>query len=301
MGRLGLTLGALAVALLTACGATPNGVVRLELAITGDRAGAAERVRERLAVVDDREDISLGDVDLSEAPPDRLIVTVQVNGGPACAGFDEAKAAVLEALTKPRQLSLREVLPLDEGFVEAVRQRLGDAASVRRDSQAGYLTVDAPETLDVAGLLAGLQVGPAVAGIYVDERPKGALQFQIWPLSQQPELRAGDLVDARADIDDRNGPYVWVEFSGAGAQRFEALTARLVGRHVAILVDGQVMSVPLVAEPIAGGRMQITMGRGASLREVLGEAQLLAAALRGGPIASKVEVIGETASCTPGK
>ncbi|PKN58940.1 MAG: hypothetical protein CVU56_03070 [Deltaproteobacteria bacterium HGW-Deltaproteobacteria-14] len=288
-----------AAALLGACGATPNGVVRLELAITGDRTAAAERVRERLAVVDDRDDISLGDVDLSEAPPDRLIVGVQVNGGPACARFDVAKAAVLEALTKPRQLSLREVLPLDDAFVDAVAHELGDAASVRRDSRSVYLTVDAPDTLDVVGRLAGLAVGAAAAGVYVDARPQGGPQYQVWPLAQRPELRDGDLVDARADHDDHGQPFVWAQFSGAGAQRFEALTARLTGRHLAILVDDLVMSVPLVMEPIAGGRVQITMGGAPNPTEAFGEAQLMAAALRGGPIAGRVEVVSESASCAP--
>jgi preprotein translocase subunit SecD len=51
---------------------------------------------------------------------------------------------------------------------------------------------------------------------------------------------------------------VQLQFDGEGAKLFEDLTARNVGRPLAIFLDGQLLSAPIVQEPISGGKAQIT-------------------------------------------
>lgn len=51
---------------------------------------------------------------------------------------------------------------------------------------------------------------------------------------------------------------VQLQFNQEGAKLFEELTKKNVGRPLAIFLDGQLLSAPIVQEPIAGGKAQIT-------------------------------------------
>ena len=86
-----------------------------------------------------------------------------------------------------------------------------------------------------------------------------------------------------------NGPGGWtisLDFSPAGAKTFHRITAENVGKRLAIVVDGDVYSAPMIKDAIRGGKAQIS----ASIE--LKEAKLLAAALDSGrdPVPVEVEV-----------
>lgn len=53
-------------------------------------------------------------------------------------------------------------------------------------------------------------------------------------------------------------PIVSLQFNNEGAALFEKITAENVGKVVAIYLDGQVISAPVVREAIAGGQAQIS-------------------------------------------
>jgi len=53
-------------------------------------------------------------------------------------------------------------------------------------------------------------------------------------------------------------PLVLLQFDSEGAKIFEELTARNIGRILAIYIDGVPISLPMVQEKISGGRAQIT-------------------------------------------
>lgn len=296
-------LVAVLAALIVACGAAPNGHLRYQLAFDGDPAAAAERVRERLAVVDERENVSLGEVALQQRAAGGLTVDIAVAGGAHCERFDAAHQAVREALTEPEQLSLREVVTPDKAFIAKVQAALGEGVQVRRERDKPYLAVSAPEETDVPAKIAGVASDDVEAAPEAIERYEGgklvSRRWRIWPIATRSELEADDIEQAKATFsDDDHRPIVQASLTARGAQRFETLTARLTHKYLAILVDGEVMSVPKVMEPIAGGRLQITMGAtGRPIAEVFGEAQLLAAGLRSGPIAKNVDVTEQTAGC----
>ena len=73
-------------------------------------------------------------------------------------------------------------------------------------------------------------------------------------------LLTGDLLaDARVRIDPEfNQPYVFLRFNRRGARIFDRITARNVGRRLAIVLDRKVYSAPVIRERIPGGRAQIT-------------------------------------------
>ena len=68
-----------------------------------------------------------------------------------------------------------------------------------------------------------------------------------------------DLVDAKASFDQRtNEPVVNFRFDSRGAQRFAQATQKNVGRPFAIVLDDQIVSAPVINEPILGGSGQIS-------------------------------------------
>lgn len=97
-----------------------------------------------------------------------------------------------------------------------------------------------------------------------------------------------DLTDAQASFDSRSGePVVSFRFSGSGAQRFGRATQENVGRPFAIILDGKVISAPVIREPILGGSGQI------SGRFTVQQANDLALLLRAGALPAKLTVIEE--------
>lgn len=98
-------------------------------------------------------------------------------------------------------------------------------------------------------------------------------------------LTGKDLKDSKASADQSGQPVVTLQFNEEGAKKFADLTARNVGRQIAILLDGNVLTAPRVSEPITGGNAQITGSKDAK------EAEHLAILLRSGSLPVKLEVV----------
>ncbi len=100
---------------------------------------------------------------------------------------------------------------------------------------------------------------------------------------------AGDrLSDASAGFDgETREPVVNFRFDRAGARAFAAITQANVGRPFAIVLDGKVLSAPVIREPIIGGSGQI------SGSFTVQEAGTLSALLRAGALPAKLTVIEE--------
>ncbi len=106
-------------------------------------------------------------------------------------------------------------------------------------------------------------------------------------------LTGTDLKDAQAAMNQQNGQCVVnLEFSDEGAQKFADATLDNVGRTIAILLDGEILTNPVVREPILGGKAEISGQRD------LEEAQRLAVLLRSGALPVKVNII-ETRTVGP--
>lgn len=106
-------------------------------------------------------------------------------------------------------------------------------------------------------------------------------------------LTGTDLKDAQASTNQQTGQNVVnLEFSDEGAKKFADLTTKNVGRTIAILLDGEVLTAPNVREPILGGKAEI------SGQKSLEEAQNLAVVLRSGALPVKVNII-ETRTVGP--
>jgi protein-export membrane protein SecD len=72
-------------------------------------------------------------------------------------------------------------------------------------------------------------------------------------------LTGEELVDAQAGFDNRTSePIVTFRFNTSGAQKFALISQQSVGRPFAIVLDKEVISYPVIREPILGGSGQIS-------------------------------------------
>jgi preprotein translocase subunit SecD len=106
-------------------------------------------------------------------------------------------------------------------------------------------------------------------------------------LLKKRALMTGDvLTDARMRIkSDFNEPYVSIDFDARGARLFDQITAENVKKRLAIVLDNNVYSAPVIQERISGGKAQIS---GSFTPD---EASDLAIVLRAGALPAPVQII----------
>jgi hypothetical protein len=74
-------------------------------------------------------------------------------------------------------------------------------------------------------------------------------------------VTAARIEHASLDMDEHyNEPHLALAFDESGREAFHKLSERLVGRFLAIVSGGRVLSKPRVMEPIPGGKAWLTLG-----------------------------------------
>lgn len=110
-----------------------------------------------------------------------------------------------------------------------------------------------------AATYAGGRVPPGAELVPSQEaNPRSGEPIQ-YLIRKRVEVDGSHLVDARAGTNPQTGEWVVnFEFDSIGASRFAKVTQDNVGRPFAIVLDNQVLSAPVIREPILGGRGQIS-------------------------------------------
>ena len=139
-----------------------------------------------------------------------------------------------------------------------------------------------------AALEQGLPPGTEIAYEIVKDKQTGR-ERKIPYLLRSRALMTGEYItDARVSLDSQfNKPYVSLSFDAKGARLFERITEANVQKRLAIVLDGNVYSAPVIQEKIGGGRAQI------SGNFTMNEASDLAIALRAGALPAPVKVLEE--------
>lgn len=110
--------------------------------------------------------------------------------------------------------------------------------------------------------------------------------YSLYALKEADASNIGQYItDAAAECDEIMGWYVSMKFNNDGAEIFERLTRDNIGRELAIVLDGKVLSAPRVNDKISGGSSQIT----GNFDETT--CKMLATILKGGALTWKCEVI----------
>jgi len=77
-------------------------------------------------------------------------------------------------------------------------------------------------------------------------------------LESSPSLSGSDLSESFMGFNTYGGAEVNMRFTSPGTKKFAEVTEKNVGRMLAIVLDGKVMSAPSIREPILSGQAQIT-------------------------------------------
>ncbi len=108
-------------------------------------------------------------------------------------------------------------------------------------------------------------------------------------IAEEAVLTGDLLVDATTEFSQQGfgQPYVSLELNDKGADIFADVTGRNVGKRLAVVLDGEVNTAPVIRERIPSGRAQITGNFS------LQEAKDIALILRAGALPAPVEIIEE--------
>ena len=112
--------------------------------------------------------------------------------------------------------------------------------------------------------------------------------YALWCVLAAPQLTGEYITDARASSDPMsNQPVVMMEMDQEGSEKWADITGKNIKKKIAIVLDDQVYSAPVVQNKIAGGSSQIT---GMDSPE---EARLLEIVLKAGALKAPVKIVEE--------
>ncbi len=120
--------------------------------------------------------------------------------------------------------------------------------------------------------------------------PNGQQEMTQVLVSKQrvPNLSGKNVTTAGVIRGNLNEPEVSVHFDSEGAKAFGELTTQNVGKQMAILLDGDLYSAPVIREPILGGSCTISGGR-MSEKDAFELANILQ-----NPLEAPVAIVSET-------
>ncbi len=112
---------------------------------------------------------------------------------------------------------------------------------------------------------------------------------RLYLLKRRAEMGGDDITDARpyrvSDGVSAGEVAVNLRFGGIGPKKFSAVTAANVGKQMAIVLDNQVISAPVIRDRIPNGEAQITG------LEDMAEANRLAVVLKAGALKAPMQII----------
>ena len=119
-------------------------------------------------------------------------------------------------------------------------------------------------------------------------------RWRTYLLSDEVAIGGDELATAYGAYDPyTNRPVVLLEFTPEGALKFGLFTERIVGKKLATVLAGDVVSAPIINSGIHGGRAEISMGIGDPM-QAEAERDALVQALKVGALPKGGEVVSAT-------
>lgn len=177
--------------------------------------------------------------------------------------------------------------------LEAFKQANPSAAGMEAVPHAWGAVVRSKNKADLARFVRTLTV-PAdhMIGYNYDEIDKDndfIIDEQYWQavyLFSKVELTGQHLSRARMSYNQEGKPAVYLDMNSEGAQLFADATGANVKEYLAIMLDEDIQSAPIINQKIGGGRAEISMGRGG--KRAFDEAQALTGVLNQGAFQAPV-------------
>ncbi len=207
------------------------------------------------------------------------------------------------------RLSEAEQLATDDRTVrqslEIIRRRIDEVGTREPTIQrqgADRILIQVPgvgsaaELKQIIGTTAQLTFQPVISRTSnAEERPGAGNEVLpslddegvYYILERAPVVTGEELVDAQPDFDQNGRPAVSFRFNPTGARKFGDYTAENIGNPFAIVLDGEVISAPVIQSHIAGGSGIITGNFNVE------ESTKLAILLRAGALPAGLEFLEE--------
>jgi preprotein translocase subunit SecD len=161
-----------------------------------------------------------------------------------------------DSSTRMQQLCDRVPVDKPHGIDAKIDQWRSDDG---RTHASCYLTGPSPDAIEAyaAGAL------PADRELAFQELD--GQRWRTYLLFPTTELDTSAIAHAHASTDpSTNRPTVTLDFTPGGARQFGELTARIAGSKLAVLVDGRVVSAPVINSAITSGHATVTFDATAS-------------------------------------
>ncbi|MBS0482487.1 MAG: protein translocase subunit SecD [Proteobacteria bacterium] len=228
------------------------------------------------------------DWDLQVVDGNRIVMT------PTQAGIDQAVTQAMQTATEVVRkridsLGTREPTIIRQGNDRIVVQVPGLKDPTALKNLLGQTAKLEFKLVDTNALPSDLQQGIVPPGDelvpYQDTARFGTVPIAVKRLGG---IKGDQLSNAQPGNDDRNNqPIVSITFDQQGGAKFAKLTTENVKKPFAIILDGKVLSAPVIEEPIIGGTARIS---GSFTAE---SANQLAIALRSGALPVDLKVVEE--------
>lgn len=190
-------------------------------------------------------------------PTDRFVVKPASDEIAAELAADfEASRAIIRKRFEALGLTVYRIDPTAQG--ELVIEVSGPRAEDAFAAAFGIKGDLAIRLVDLNALPAQTAQGIAPVGSEILEMADGSGPIAV---KRVGSISGDRLRDARTGVDEVTGqPMVMILFDDAGARKFALLTQANIGKPLAIVLDGKVLSAPVINEPILGGSAQISGG-----------------------------------------
>ena len=187
--------------------------------------------------------------------------------------------------------------------LEIIRRRVDEAGtrepSIQRQGERRILVQvpgigSAEELLQLIGKTAKLTFNAVEARSSDKEKavgfgrmvlPDAARSDLFYILDSKDVVSGSDLTNAQAAFDQNNRPAVSFQFNPSGGRKFGAYTRNNIGSPFAIVLDGEVISAPVIQSHIPGGSGIITGNFSVE------ESNRLAILLRAGALPAEINVL----------
>ena len=114
--------------------------------------------------------------------------------------------------------------------------------------------------------------------------------LRTYTLFKKIEISGEDLIDARVSMFSKNmeNPSVAIKFSPNGARIFDELTKNSIGKRIAIVLEDEVNSAPVINQRIENGNASISIGGAFSRKKMEKEAKDLSLILKAGALPAPI-------------
>lgn len=190
-------------------------------------------------------------------------IDVTAEGEVLIVQLSEAERSAVDLRTIQQSLEIIRTRVDQAGTREPTIQRQGADRILIQVPGIGSAT----ELKALIGTTAKLTFNPVVRRGTSEDRSPGAGNVSLpsldepdvwYTIEELPVVSGEDLTNAKGDFDQNGRPAVAFQFDARGARAFGDYTARNIGAPFAIVLDGKVISAPVIQSHIPGGSGIIT-------------------------------------------